>query len=547
MRGSYCDINGGSICDSIKALTSFDSILFENKRINRELINQMKIYLKKGFFLGGGSNGHAYSILRNEKDYFEVRNPWSELGSHDKEMQKRYEKINKKPKEFYEDKDEQKNDEKKNQKPEEKLKNAGEFKVRENSIKTFFNHGIHVSFPLFGVNVYKTDLEQIGNIDENKKFYFSFEIKEEEAIMTITLHRKEGNKDDVDIFMDDFGVKLESKSNEGEKNEEKYLKTFNDFKRKALGKKENYNQFDFENKTKRGKHLGIINFNKKYNFKDKILTIMIDKHVNINFLGYLDKKPDNLQIENLSENNCKIKTTHYFYGEKTAQLREKFKFVNNLMRIKGYKIPDYCKGVYVETVFDKDIETIFVTDKKNRLKRCFTFDKTLNKFIYKEFDKDGNKIKEEKYEFNEIYPIKINDINQSERDPEISFANTDTERKTINYKNILKEDLNDINKLILEEENTCCFSNNINYAMKLKNVEIKFLLKGNIFNYFKTYCCCEAEIMKIIFKSNEKINDYISVKKGTNCCLCGLYSDIDVYFNIENSIKKFIIRETFTG
>ena len=514
INGSYADIKGGYPSEAFTALTGYDSMYFPNQKINDEFIKQLKIFLEKGFLLSGASDLHAYSILRNKDDYFVIRNPWSSLRYKDILMQYNYNEKN-------------------------KLKfdintTIGEFKLREDDFKDFFNEGIYVGFCLFGTRIYKIKLEQIKSIKAHKNLYFYFETYELTK-MVITLTEQ--------THMDEYSAKLELISDDNNV-KEKNLFTVNDLKKKALQEKNNFEDYNFENPIDKGKYLGRINLTEKLsNYENKILTIIINKNININFLGYLDKKPDKSNYEN---NSSEIKYTNYFYGEKTAELRKKFKNVQKLMEYKGYKISDDCKGIYVETIFTNEVEGLFITDKKNKLKKCFSFAYSSNIYTYKEIDAKGNIIKEEKYNFNEINKIKIHDIPRSERDEDLSYEKIDikTTRNNI-YKDKLEEELNNRNNFIFEEEYAKCFFNNKTYRMELDDNELKFDLKGNIFNIFNNQCCYENDIMEIELKFNKKICHYASIKKSNKKCLCEIHIDMDIFFENANNIKRFVIRKPF--
>ena len=527
INGSYCDINYGYQCKAFTALTGCDTMSFSNNRINNALITQLKIFLKKGYLLSGASLGHAYSILRNQNDYFVVRNPWSVLRENDILMQKKYKQIN-------------------------KLKFdidilIGEFKLREKDFKQFFDGGIDVGFCLFGTRVYKIKLDQIKTIKDDKQFYFYFETYGV-TNMIITLHSY-NNDETAFNDMDEYSAKIELISEDDKEKEEKNLYTFNDLKKKTLQEQNSFNDFNLENVIYKGKHLGKIKLYEKFsNYENKVLTIIINKNIDIKFLGYLDKKPEKTQIEKYSSD---IQYTNYLYGEHSAEIRKKFKYVNQLMKHKGFKIPDDCKGVYVELPLSNEGESVHVRDKKSGLNRCFTFNYSTKIYTYQEKDEKGNILKEEKYDYNEINDIKIHDIHQSEREHDISFEKIESERipSKINiYKDKLEEELNNTNNFTFEEDYAKCFFNNKNYKMNLNDNELNFYLKGNILNIFNSNCCYENDIMEIELKFNEKTSHYASVKKAKEGSLCGFHIDMNVFnvfFENAKNIKRFVLRKPF--
>ena len=292
INGSYCDIEGGHPTMALTALTGFDSLSFLPNRINKELIKQMKVFINKGFLLSGGALGHEYSIIRAQDDYFVVRNPWSRLRYNDKKMEKRYDRIKKLRFDL--------------------KNNEGEFKLRDNSLKQFFNLGISLCICLFGSRVYKIKLNKIGIVKNNKKLYFSFETFGK-LTLVFSLQNKFANVEDkVFPSKDKYSVKLELISDENNENRIKNLITFNDFKKRALEEAPTFNDFNLENHIEKGKYLGIINFEENYTFDNKVLTIIIDKNININFLGYLDKKPDIKDDNILNKNSKEIDAINYF-------------------------------------------------------------------------------------------------------------------------------------------------------------------------------------------------------------------------------------------
>ena len=91
INGGYADIDGGLEIKAFNALTGFDSMIFPNDRITVNFINQLKIFLDKGYLVSGAHGTHAYSILRYKDNYLVARNPCSVLDSDDKKMQDNYE------------------------------------------------------------------------------------------------------------------------------------------------------------------------------------------------------------------------------------------------------------------------------------------------------------------------------------------------------------------------------------------------------------------------------------------------------------------------
>ena len=345
INGSYCDIDGGHPTMALIALTGFDSLHFFQKRINKELIKQMKVFMKRGFLLSGGALNHAYSIIRAQDDYFVVRNPWSSLKYNDKKMEERYDRIKKIRFDL--------------------KNNEGEFKLRDNSLKQFFDEGISLCICLFGVRVYKIKLNKVGVAKNDKKQYFSFETFGKSTLVFSLQNKFVNIEEKVYLNNDKYSVKLESISDNNETRIQN-LKTFNDFKKKALEEEETFNDFDLENPIEKGKYLGIITFEENYSFDNKVLTIIIDKNININFIGYLDKKPD-LKDENILKKNSKeIDVINYYYGENSAELKKKYTNLDKLMKYLGYEIPEDCKGVYIETIFTNEEEAIYVRAKNKK-------------------------------------------------------------------------------------------------------------------------------------------------------------------------------------
>ena len=261
INGGYADIDGGLEIKAFNALTGFDSMIFFNDRITVNFINQLKIFLDKGYLVSGAHGAHAYSILRYKDNYLVARNPCSVLDSDDKKMQDNYEQKNNKQKN-------QKNEPKKIEDIEQyiidlkKKYNKGEFKILENDIKEFFDNGISVCFCLFGAKVCKIKLDQIGEIKDNKNIYFSFKTFEKSKIV-ITLHKKSLDNyryQDNENAMDKYNAKLELISAGGEKNSEINLITFNDFKKETLEKYCNFNDYNFEKEIKEGEYLLKIHF-----------------------------------------------------------------------------------------------------------------------------------------------------------------------------------------------------------------------------------------------------------------------------------------------
>ena len=219
IKGSYCDINGGYPMTALSALTGFDSLYFKNSKINKEFINQIKNFLKKGYLLSGSSSGHAYSIIGTLDDYFIARNPWSSLDTNDQKMQKKY-NLMKKIK-IHQDKDKTKS---KN-----KIKgNSGLFKIMENDFKQFFDMGIDMCICFFGTRVYKIKLESIGVNSKSKNLYFTFETFETSKIIFTLQNSLDTEDNKLYNSNDEFSVKLECISN---KDDAQNKITFNEFKK----------------------------------------------------------------------------------------------------------------------------------------------------------------------------------------------------------------------------------------------------------------------------------------------------------------------------
>lgn len=164
----------------------------------------------------------------------------------------------------------------------------------------------------------------------------------------------------------------------------------------------------------------------------------------------------------------------------------------------------------------------------------------MNQFKYKFIDENG-KVTEENYTLEEINNIKIHDYQKSEREPDISFEKFETERITIKgniYGNKFEEDLNETKELVYEyDNNCCCFSNIINYCIKLNNNELRFYLK----DFINNKCCGENEIMKITLKTDINESNYASLQKIGNCNFDGFYIKMNVIFEKEKNIKRFKI------
>ena len=470
LNGNYSAICGGFEIQAFKALTGFDSFFFLLDRINKEFIEQMKIFLKKDFLLSGSSgnlnsegkftDGHAYSIIKSEDDYFVARNPWSILGDKDIKMQKKCDNM---------------------KKLKFNLQGDGLFKVRENDLKEFFNMGITVCMCLFGQRVYKIKLDNLGNIHNDKKLYFSFKTFDKSHLV-ITLQNKLSTAEEkIEKSLDYYKAKLEYISNDNNEIKEKYLYTFNNLKKKLLETNKKCNDFNFENEiVVKGKYLGIISFEELDSFQNQVLTIIIDKNIDINILGYLDKKPDITNNDTFTKSSTDIESTNYFYGEKSDEIRKKYKEANKLMQHLNHEIPDDYQGVYVETIMDDGFESVSVAGKNNNnnksFKRCFTYDKKVKKYIYKYTDENG-KFTEQQFTFEQINDIKIHDIEKSDRDrePDISFEKIETERKVFN-KNIynkLEEDIFKAKLLTIEKNYSCFCGCSINYSIKLKENELR--------------------------------------------------------------------------
>ena len=536
LNGSYSDINEGHEIQAFTALTGFDSLVFSHYRINKELINQMKIFLKKDFLLSGASgdydsegkiiNGHAYSIINSENDYFVVRNPWSKLKDKDIKMQKKCDHMKKLKFDLKED---------------------GLFKIRENDLKQFFNIRITSCMCLFGQRVYKIKLENLGNIQKDKKLYFSFKTSGETNIVINLQNKLSTDEEKILKPMDSYKAKLEYISDNNNEIKEKNLITFNNLKKKLLETNPKFNDFNFENEKIKGKCLGIISFEFLESFKNQVLTIIIDKNIDINIIGYLDKKPDITNNDTFSKSSNEIEYTNYFYGEKSDEIRKKYKNVYKLMKYLNCEIPDDYQGVYVETIFDDGYEEANFTDKNNKnLKRCFTFDKRLKKFIYK-FTEENGKVTEKQFTYEQINDIKIHDIHESDIEPNISFEKPETDRKLFNKTiyNKLEEDIYKANLLKIEQDYSCFCGSSINYSLKCNENELKMCLKGSLINFVQEnfFCCRENEIMEVKIKLKDILYDYAIIKNIKNCSICKTSINMNVFLEKEKDDKRFEIRK----
>ena len=518
IRGSYCDINGGYQMIALTALTGFDSLYFKNSKINKEFIEQMKIFLEKGLLLSGSALGHAYSILMSQDDYFIARNPWSYLRFNDKKIQEKY-------------------DEKKKLTSDLK-NNQGLFKIHENDLKEFFNQGIDLCICLFGRRVYKLKIDEIKNIYKDKKLFFSFETFDISSNLFISLQNSlDDDYEKVHYTMDDeYSVKLVCTSN---KNEEQNLETFNDFKKKALEETNKFNDFNYEKEIGKGKYLGTITFKDHFNFSFKILTIITDKNVNINFFNNSSKD---------------IKYTNYIYGEKSAELRKIFKNIDKLWKHLDFQFPDNCHGIYFETILEPGLEAVYIYEKNKEnkenkgIKRLFTFDKKQKTYSYKIIDEKGKET-EEVFTQEQINDIKIHENEKIERELDMSFEKIESERRHVKRNlydtlNKFEQDLVKENKLIIEEDYPSCFCNDIHYYLKLNENCLIISLKGNLINILKSYSCCEMEIMKIELKLKDSlINNYANIKKNKHCSFCSSHFDMNIIFEKDKNNKRFKIRK----
>lgn len=293
--------------------------------------------------------------------------------------------------------------------------------------------------------------------------------------------------------------------------------------------------------------MGIISFRNQFQFSHKILSIIIDQNIDINIIGYLDKKPDVSDDDIFSNSSNNIEFTNYFYGEKSAELRKKYKQLDKLLKHKKYEIPEDFKGVYVETIFTNELIALYIKEKDKNIKRCFSFITKKNEYIYKLIDEKGKET-EEIYTLEQLNDIKIHDMEKSDRGPDISFEKLPTEKVTERislYNNKFEQDINDVNELIIEKDFVpTCSCSDIHYYYNLNGNGLRMNLKRNLFDYIKLYSCCQSEIMKVELRLKDTLKNYATIKKEKNCAICGTHFGFGVFFEKAKKVKRFAIRKS---
>ena len=512
INGSYPDIHGGLAGKAFEALTGFDSIVYSQNKLNYDLLKYLKSLLDKGYLIGGHSDGHAYSILgiENELDLI-LRNPWSSLNNNDEFVQKQFDfknRINKKELIKYKE---------------------GKFILPKEYFQQFFNHGIALCFCWFGARVYTYKLEKLDIMENCKALYFTFEINENTRI-AIRLH---GNKKNS---VDKCRIKLENLSN---KNKTYNLNVPNELEKEIFQKNYNFTEYINDKEIIKGKYLIKVQFlthNKDKKIKSKLLSIYIDKNIDIYYLGYSENEPDESIINNPSTSPFKIESNNYLYGETTKLLFEQYKHCIKLLKHLGYEINE-GKGVYIQTIFTNELETIILTYKNSKIKRCFTLYKEKKKYIFNEINEIGNK-KEQIYDSDEINISK--GIKSSQRNFE--HNNLDSERKIMELKISLynfdfEKIITDSNVLHFKEDSLKCFLNKGNYVIELGKFALKFNLVGCCWELCNSRCLIGDEIMTINYEKNGiKKGIYAIVKRNTDCSFCRL--NFDVYFQLEEGQIK---------
>ena len=502
IKGGYPDIHGGLSGKAFETLTGFDCLAFPQEKINYDLLRQFKIYLDKGYLIGGHSDGHAYSIIGTENDLdFIIRNPWSSLGGADiYEHKKSVKKKRIKKKNLIQYKD-------------------GKFIILKENFQKFFNDGIAVCFCWFGARVYTYKLEKIGIKQSFKALYFTFEAREKIRI-AIRLHRNQNNGENESF--EQCIINLENLN----KSKLYRLKTSGALQKEILKSNQTLNEITNDKELMKGKYLLRIVFltnNKNKKLKSKLLSIYFNNNVDNYYLGYLEDKPEEDIINNPSKSPYKIENYNYIYGGDTKILFERYKNVIQLMKHLGYEINE-GKGMYIETIFTNEIETIILRYKKSNIRRSFTFGKLKKQYYFQESKENGIKTSKN-YDFNEVNPIK-----KSHWD--FTHDDLDSEKKDLEIKiNLFNYDfekaINDSDRLGFEEESINCCSNNVIYNLKLNGCVMKFKIINRCLDLFN--CLVGEDIIKIDYKEvyKEEVN-YANVKLAESCSFNGLIFDVIV-------------------
>ena len=190
--------------------------------------------------------------------------------------------------------------------------------------------------------------------------YFYFEIFKNSKISVGLIEENNSG------FFQSFSAKLLNLSTRNLIN----LTTIRNFKNEILqiiGDYESAYNFDNYRQIEKSKYLLILNFNNFWMIKSKILKIIVEGNVDINFLGcHKNEKNINYNITHT------IEFTKYNYGMKTGELYKKYKKIIKLLEQEfNAKMHPEAKGFYIETIFTNEVETIARFDKeKLKLQVC---------------------------------------------------------------------------------------------------------------------------------------------------------------------------------
>ena len=494
IKGSFADINGGTLVEAFKALTGFEAfhLSISELQLHSNIYDFLINKKKEGYIYSCSNKGHAFSLIdivkeKNNDIILQIRNPWSSLSENENKLFNEF--LSEYPK--YKGIREQKEN------------NKGIFFLNKKRFESYFKGGISICPILLNSNIYIYKLEDISSLLNCQNLFFKFKVSQHSKI-TVGIN-------DINNF------KVNSKAlytNNIDNNVKIVSNMKTDFLR-------NINKMKYyEIYTEIAPSTQILNIDlTKISFdiiKNKIITITIQGKVeNLYFLGCHPKEPI------FGAEILELSYLHYKYGSKTLKALTKENNAINALK-DDFDISNHpdSVGFHKQSVFTNDVELNLNYGDENELlnllvcspiylnlnisnisaKSALSEDKT-------HVQKDEPK-KEEPYKDPLILPFLDNNNNNNNNNNNLDLVNK-------SCPDILSSK---IYPKILTNENfgfsiTHAFhEHKLSYSNKIKKFKCKFCLK--IFNNYKPSFHCQICHYHLCIECSKSIDEYDSFYKN---------------------------------
>ena len=340
IKGSFADINGGTLIEAFKALTGFEAFhlssseLQSYKNIYDFLLNKKK----EGYIYSCSNKGHAFSLIdivkeENNDIIFQVRNPWSSLS----------EKENKLFNEFLSEYQKYKGIR------EQKENNKGIFFLNKERFESYFKGGISICPILLNSNIYIYKLKDISSLLNCQNLFFKFEVSQLSKII-------------VGInYNNNFKVKIRAID---ANNIDNNVKIASNMKADFFRNLDKIKYYEIYTEIPAATHILNVDLTKiPFDIiKNKIITITIQGPVKkFDFLGCHSSEP--FYIEPLE-----LSYLHYKYGSKTLRALTKENNAINALK-EDFNISNHpdSVGFHKESVFTNEVKMKLNFGSENEL------------------------------------------------------------------------------------------------------------------------------------------------------------------------------------